>query len=154
MTKQVRVWYLTLKSVSTSNISVHTEYWKLDLTTQPCPVLIPWAVSAVHHTVPNCQDDHLSQQGFFITLRCSSDVNPDMSIWTMSNNHLIRFRCSSYEIDVHPCMEAWPFVKYSLHPVCQRCPSGPRNTFVKCHFQASFKAKCTSVRVKMLIWYG
>ena len=32
------------------------------------------------HTVPNCQDDHLSQPGFTLTLRCSLDVNLDMSI--------------------------------------------------------------------------
>ena len=105
------------------------------------------------YTVPNCQDDHLSQQGFFLTLRCSSDVNLDMSIWTMLNNPFIRFRCSSYEINVHPGMETWPFGKYSLHPSCQRYPSGPSKTYIICHFQASFMAWCTSARIKITIHF-
>ena len=57
------------------------------------------------YTLPNCQDDHLSQQGFFLTLRCSSDVNLDMSIWTMSNVPFSRFRCSTYNIKGHPGMD-------------------------------------------------
>ena len=100
------------------------------------------------YTVPNCQDDHLSQQGFILNLRCSSDVNLDMSIWTMSNDPFIRFRCSSYDINGPPGMETWPFVKYSLHPSCQRYPSGPSQTYIICSFQASFMARCTSARIK------